>query len=359
MGNGRSLCTVLLAGGAGTRLWPVSRRGRPKQFQAFFSNRTLLQQTYDRVRPLTTPEQTWVVTGAEFVDLVREQVPEIPSDHILGEPVGRSTAPATALAVARILRTDPQAVVLATPADSYLRDDAAYREYVQLGAEVAAAGHIVILGVVPSRPDTGLGYIQRGDRLEKPTTWAYRVARFTEKPDAETAARYVAHGGYYWNMGHFIFRADVFMQKCEQYLPEVAAGARKLACVSASDHELMAEVYRSLPNISLDYGIAEKDPDMVVIPTALEWSDLGSWAAVKEVALRHGYAEGGAENHLAVNSSDVLVLPRSGRVVVTVGIQDCVVVDAPDAVLVIGSEASQDLRQALELMERQGKTDLL
>jgi len=350
---------VILAGGAGTRLWPVSRRSRPKQFQALLSDRTLLQETYSRIRPLTSPGKVWVVTGAEYVGLVREQLPEVPPANILGEPEARSTAPAAALAVARIARMDPTAIVLSTHSDSYLRDDAAYREYVSLAAEVAARGHIVTLGVVPTRPDTGLGYIERGERLQQPTTWGYRVARFTEKPDAETAARYVADGGYYWNMGHFVFQARVFMERCEKHLPQVADGARKLAAAPVSDGELIAQVYRAFPTISLDYGIAEKETDMVVIPTALEWSDLGSWGAVKEIAARHVYVEPGAGDHIAVDTDDCLVLPRSGRLVVTVGLQGCVVVDTPDAVLVIRADASQELREALEEVEKRGKGDSL
>jgi len=359
MGLHDEIHVVILAGGVGTRLWPISRRSRPKQFQGLLSQHTLLEETYQRVLPLTSPQKTWVVTGAEFVDLVREQLPDVPRDNILGEPEGRSTAPAVALAAARIARADPKAVVLVTPADSYIRDDAAYREYAFLAAEVAATGRIVTLGIVPSRPDTGLGYIQRGERLARPTTWAYRVARFTEKPDAETAARYVADGGYYWNMGHFIFQAKTFMERCEKHLPEVAAGARKLASAPVSTGELIAQVYRTFPSISLDYGIAEKDTDMVVIPTALEWSDLGNWAAVKEIAARHGHIEPGADDHVAVDCSDCLVLPRSGRLVVTVGLEGCVVIDTPDAVLVVQEDASQEVREALEEMEERGKGERL
>lgn len=350
---------VVLAGGAGTRLWPISRRSRPKQFHPLVSGQTLLQETYARVRPLSSPEHVWVVTGAEFVATVREQLPEVPSENVLGEPVGRNTAPAAALAVARIARAEPEGVVLMTPADSYVRDPAAYYEYVGLAAEVAASNVIVTLGIVPSSPDTGFGYIQRGARLEKPVTWAYRVERFTEKPDAATAARYVADGGYYWNMGHFIFRAGVFMESCAEHLPEVAAAARKLAATGNLSGELIAEIYRGLPSISIDHGIAEKEKDLVVIPTALEWSDVGSWAAVKNIAARHGQPESESANHVSVGSKDCLVLSTSGRLVVTVGVEGYVIVDTPDALLVVREDKAQEVGEALEEIEKRGKQGYL
>jgi len=349
---------VILAGGIGTRLWPISRRARPKPFQPLLSSRSMLADTYARVAPLTSPARTWVVTGAEFVPLVREQVPGLPEGHVIGEPLRRNSAPAAAMAVARIAREAPDAAVLVTPADSYIGDPAAYRDYVATAAEAAAEGFIVTLGVVPSRPDTGYGYIQRGDRLARPAS-AYRVARFTEKPDRETAERYLASGGYYWNMGHFIFRAGRFMERCEQYLPEVAAGARRLAATAAPDPDLVEQVYRDLPAISLDYGLAEKTPDMAVVPTALEWSDLGTWRSIKEVAARHRGLDLGGENHVGVLSENCLVLARSGRLVVTVGLEGCVVVDTEDALLIVHEDRAQEVRQALEEIARRGREECL
>src|SRR5574340_304799 len=235
---------VILAGGAGTRLWPVSRRSQPKQFQALLSDRTMLEETYSRVLPPTAPERIWVGTGAESVAMVRQQLPELPPGNVLGEPVGRNSAPATALAVARLARVDQKATVLMTPADSYIVDEAAYRDYLLIAVEAADTGAIVVLGLIPTSPNTNYGYIKRGARMERPGS-AYRVERFTEKPNVYTAAQYVADGGYYWNMGQYVFRADVFMQKCEQHLPEVAQAVRRLA--ETDDPEVMAEVYREMP----------------------------------------------------------------------------------------------------------------
>lgn len=350
---------VILSGGAGTRLWPISRRSRPKPFQALLSTRTMLQDTYLRVLPLSSPERIWVVTGAEFASLAHSQLPQVPRGNILGEPVSRSSAPAAALAVACIARREPEAIVLVTPADSYIRDAAAYHEYVGLAAEVAAHGSIVTLGIVPSGPETGYGYIQRGARMQSPVSWAYQVARFTEKPDAETAARYAADGGYYWNMGHFIFRAGIFMERCARHLPEVADGMRKLAASGKLDGELITSIYRGLPTVSLDYGIAEKEKDLVVIPTALEWSDVGTWGAVKQIAQRHGTAGMRAQNHIGVDSEDCFVLADSGRLVVTVGVEGYVIVDTPDALLVVREDRAQEVRQALEEIQRRGKDGYL
>jgi mannose-1-phosphate guanylyltransferase len=348
---------VIMAGGIGTRLWPVSRRERPKQFQPLLSGRTMIEDTYLRILPLTVPENVWVVTGADFVDMVRSQLPDLPARNVLGEPVGRSSAPAVALAVARIARSDPEAVVLATPADSYISDAAAYCDYVALAGEACRRDAIVTLGVVPSRPDTAFGYIKRGGRVES-AAGAYWVERFTEKPDPATAAQYLAHGGYYWNMGQFVFQSAFFMERCEQHLPRVAAAMRTLADHEA-DAPLMEQTYRDLPAISLDYGIAEKEERMAVVPTALEWSDVGSWRAVKEIAERHTTLDLRPENHVGIESEDCFVMAGSGRLVVTVGVQGYVVIDTPDALLIVAEEKDQLVRDALEEIERRGKKDYL
>lgn len=348
------LHVVIMAGGTGTRLWPVSRRSRPKQFQPLLSEKTMLVETYERVRPLVAPDRVWVVTAAQFVGLVKEQLPDIPAANVLGEPVGRNSAPAVALAAARIARAEPDALVLATPADSYIGDAGAYRDYVGLAAEAAAQDFIVILGVIPSRPDTGYGYIKRGERLDHPRG-AYRVERFTEKPDEETAEEYLQPGGYYWNMGQFIFGAGHFMDRCAAHLPEVAAAMRRLAEADPLTRELMAETYADLPAISMDYGIAEREERMAVVPTALEWSDVGHWRSVKEIVGRHTGLETRPENQISVDTENCFVIAGSGRLVVTVGLKDHVIVDTEDALLIVHEDAAQKVREALEEMKRRGK----
>ena len=354
-----SLHVVILAGGIGARLWPISRRSRPKQFQPLLSQRTLLEETHLRIEALTEPEKTWVVTGADFVDLVRAQLPAVPPANILGEPIGRNSAPAAALAVARIARTQPNAPVLITPADSFIGDADAYRDYVATAVEAAEQGFIAVLGVMPSHPETGYGYIQRGERLKRPATGAYRVARFTEKPDEQTAERYLAHGGYYWNMGQFIFQAQHFMERCALHLPEVASAARKLAETDDSSGDLIEQLYHDLPSISMDYGIAEQEEDMAVVPTALEWSDVGSWRAVKEIMRRRGPLALQADNHVAIGTRNCLVLSGSGRLVVTVGVEGYVVVDTDDVILIVREDSAQQVRDALEEIARRGKDEYL
>jgi len=356
MGSDAARHVVILAGGVGTRLWPISRRSQPKQFHALLTSRTMLQETYDRVLPLSAPERIWVVTGAESVELVRTQLPDLPAANVLGEPVGRSSAPAAALAVARIALTEPTAPVLVTSSDSYIVDAAAYRDYVALAVEAAQPGAIVVLGVIPTSPNPNYGYIKRGARLEKPAG-AYQVERFTEKPDPPTAARYVADGGYYWNMGHFVFHADVFMEKCALHLPEVAERVRRLAEAADPTGELLTQVYATMPTISLDHGIAEKEPNLALIPVAVEWSDLGNWQAVREISARHGRPL--SEDHIAIDSEDCYVLTRSGRLVVTIGVEGYVIVDTPDALLVVKEDESAKVREALDEIEKRGKEGYL
>ncbi len=350
---------VIMAGGIGARLWPISRRSRPKQFQPLLSDRTMLFDTYERVRPIAAPERVWVVTNAEHVPLAQSLLPKVPPENVLGEPVGRSSAPAAALAAARILRADPEAVVVATPVDSYIGDPITYCDYIGTAVEAAGEGFIVVLGVMPSHPDTGYGYIQRGKRLSKPSTGAYRVERFTEKPDDQTAERYLAHGGYYWNMGQFIFRADHFMDRCAAHIPELAEAMRKLSKADELTPGLVEQVYRDLPSISMDYGIAEREENMAVVPTALDWSDVGHWRSVKEIARRRGILGARPEDHIAVNSSNCFVVAKSGRLVVTVGVEGYVIVDTDDALLVVREDAAQDLRDALDEIERRGKEEHL
>ena len=358
MSETENMHVVVMAGGIGTRLWPISRRHRPKQFQPLLSERTMLVDTYERVLPMTSPERVWIVTSAEFSEIVRKQLPDVPPGNILGEPIGRNSAPAVALATARIARTDPDAIVLATPADSYIGDVAAYHDYISVAVQAAEEGFIVTLGVIPSHPDIGYGYIKRGHRLGT-VGGAYRVDRFTEKPDLKTAERYLADGGYYWNMGQFIFCAAPFMERCSVHLPEVAEAMKKLAKADDPDGTLIREEYENLPSISMDYGIAEKEEDMAVVPTAIEWSDVGSWRSVKDIAGRHGSLDLRPENHVGLDTRNCFVMAASGRLVVTVGIQDCVVVDTEDAVLVVHEDKAQEVRDALNEIEQKGKTGYL
>jgi mannose-1-phosphate guanylyltransferase len=349
---------VIMAGGIGSRLWPISRRSRPKQFQPLLSDRSMLVDTYERVLPLTSPEHVWVVTSAEFVDLARQQLPDVPLRNILGEPARRSSAPAVALASALIASREPSATVIATPSDSFIGDPAAYRDYIAVAAEAAEQGYIVTLGIIPSHPDTGYGYIKRGHRLAT-TGGAYRVERFTEKPDAEMAREYLAHGGYYWNMGQFIFRAGHFMERCAAHLPDVAGPMEELAELGRLTPEALAPIYEKLPTISFDYGIAEREEDMAVVPTALEWSDVGNWRAIKEIAGRHGSLDLRPENHVGVDSPNCFVLASSGRLVVTVGVEGYIVVDTGDALLIVHEDKAQEVREALDEIRKKGKGEYL
>jgi mannose-1-phosphate guanylyltransferase/mannose-6-phosphate isomerase len=249
--------------------------------------------------------------------------------------------------------------VLATPADSYIADAAAYRDYARTAAAAAMDDFIVVLGVVPAYPETGYGYIQRGECLSRPATGAYRVVQFTEKPDERTAERYLADGDYYWNMGQFVFRAGFFMGRCEVHLPHVAEAMSRLAEVEEPTAELLQETYRPLPAISMDYGIAENEENMAVVPTALEWSDIGHWRAVKEIVERHGSGRSRTGEHIGVDSRNCFVVGESGRLVVTVGLEDCVIVDTDDALLIVHEDKAQEVRAALEEIQRKGKEEHL
>lgn len=344
-----------MAGGAGTRFWPKSRRARPKQFLALGRERSLLRQTAERVLPVVGPERLWVVTAAVHADHAMADLPELAPQQILVEPEGRNTAPCIVWATKTIMRRDPEARVAVLPADHFIGNPDAFRAYLAAAFE-AAAGRIVMFGIVPSRPETGYGYIQQATLRERVEDRPlYDVARFVEKPDRETAEGYLASGSYLWNSGMFVFDAQVMEQQARIHLPDVEAGLERIM----EDPGRLASEYARLPSISVDYGIMEKSDRTVVMPAEFAWSDVGSWASVREV-----YARDGNENVLL---GDVFcdgversfVDGRAGRFVAVVGLEDVVIVDTADAVLVMRSNRAQRVKTVVEALASAGRTELL
>lgn len=342
-----------MAGGSGTRFWPASRSAHPKQFLTIGSQASLLRQTAQRVVELVGWDKIIVVTGAAHAEHVGEHLPELPKENILVEPAARNTAPCIGWATQEILARDAEAKVAVLPADHFIGDEPGFRDAIA-AAFSAASDRIVLFGIVPTRPETGYGYIERGDQLKEEEGRAvHEVARFVEKPDRPTAEGYLAAGRYLWNSGMFIFPASLMKVQLEKHIPELMT---QLAEMSA---ENINSVYPKLPSISIDYGVMEQSQQTSVMPVSFAWSDVGSWDAAKEVYSSDAQGNVVLGDVLAVDIEDCLVDARAGRAVAAVGLSEVLIVDTKDALLVVRKGRSQDVKKIVETLKSKARKELL
>lgn len=355
---------VILAGGSGTRFWPLSRKSRPKQLISITGDRSMLQRTVERVLPLK-PKRILVITNHLQADETKHQLQSyrsVPID-IIAEPAARNTAPAIGLAAAIIAAHDPSGVIAVLPADHFIKDEDALRDTLLAGMHAARNGYLVTLGIMPSRPETGYGYIEADMDLrgEGP----FPVRRFVEKPPLVEALRYLEEGNYFWNSGMFIWRADVILREIDTYMPSLYASLMRIAfnddVWALSDlEEQIGNIYLEVESVSIDYGVMEKSSNVQVIPVEMGWSDVGSWSALPEVV--EPDADGticiNAVGHIPVDSSDCLIY-ADGRMVATVGMHNVVIVSTPDALLVCDRNRCQDVKKVVELLEANGQAACL
>jgi mannose-1-phosphate guanylyltransferase len=378
---GPRFAPVILAGGSGTRFWPRSRRARAKQVLALDGERTMIQQTLDRLLPLAAPEDVWVITNDLLEETIVEQLPEVPRANILSEPVARNTAPACALAGFLLERTAPETVIGIFPSDHVVKDQARFCEVIRAGVALAASGdRIVVLGVPPTRAETGYGYIELGEVLDPATVPCdgvpvRRVKRFTEKPDRARAEEFVASRNYAWNGGIFLWTARTLATAIREHCPAMAPVLEKIAAAFGSvDFErVFAEAYPQSENISVDYAVLERrsakgemGSEIYCLPADFAWNDIGSWAALDE------HRAGGAPEQAAwVNVCDgASELPveidahgnyvyAPGKAVVLLGVSDLVVVETADAILITTRERSQDVGKVVAELKARGREDLI
>jgi mannose-1-phosphate guanylyltransferase len=355
---------VIMAGGSGTRFWPLSRKDRPKQFLPLAGDEPLLAATVSRLPPLAKAKETFVVCGPAHAAAARRMLPKLPEQNFIVEPCARNTAPCVGLAALHVARKDPRGVILMLPADHHIARPAAFREALASAADLAARGAIATIGIKPSRPETGYGYLKIGPRLAA-RGWkgkaAHKVERFVEKPDVVTAARYLADGGYLWNSGIFAFRADVIVEEIRRAMPVLG---EQLDAIDAAHgtpayKRTLARVFPECPSISIDYGVMEKSKRIAVVPADFGWSDVGSFAALPDVRPTDRLGNVSEGDAVVVDAHNVVVLAKGGRPVAVVGIDDVVVVDAGDAVLVCRRDRAQDVRQAVEELGRRGRDEVL
>ncbi|MFQ5590928.1 MAG: mannose-1-phosphate guanylyltransferase [Phycisphaerae bacterium] len=346
---------VIMAGGAGVRLWPLSRKNRPKQLLRLFSGASLLRQSFERVAAMLDPEQIYVITNHVHLPMVAQELPEVPAANLIGEPIGRDTANAVGLSAAVLAQCDPDAIIgmftadhIITPMDRFC---AAVNQAYETAERLPDA--LVTMGIRPTRPDTNYGYVRRGERISE---GLFKVEKFTEKPNMASAMKYLGSGEYYWNSGMFAWRASAILQQIEKQLPPSYACIREIADAWNREerHQKLESLYPNLLKISIDFGVMERAENMLVVEMDCHWVDVGSWPAIESVIGADGNGNvlaGGRAVHLGSRGN--IVVCDDEHLVATIGVDDLVIVHSPDATLVCTRRDAQSIKELVDNVEKQ------
>ncbi|AWH20253.1 mannose-1-phosphate guanylyltransferase/mannose-6-phosphate isomerase [Stenotrophomonas sp. ZAC14D2_NAIMI4_6] len=345
---------VILSGGSGTRLWPLSREAYPKQFLPLAGDSTMLQATWQRVAPIAS-RGPLVIANEEHRFVAAEQLQQVGAEPaaIILEPMGRNTAPAIAVAALEATRDGADALLLVLPSDHVITNEAAFRSAVQTAAGAAEAGKLVTFGIVPTGPETGYGYIKAADGQG-----VRAVERFVEKPDLETASGYVASGQYYWNSGMFLFKASRYLQELERFQPQMLAGSRSAWQQARRDADftrLDKDAFAAVPSDSIDYAVMEKTADAVVVPLDAGWNDVGSWTALRDVSQQDGNGNAHQGDVIAIDCRNTYAYGQ--RLVAMVGLDDVIVVETDDAVLVGKADRMQEVKTVVAQLKADGRSE--
>ncbi len=341
---------TVMAGGRGERFWPKSRRARPKQFLNLMGTGTMLQETVRRILPLVPWERINVITGEEYSALVRTQLPLLGGRNLILEPEGRDTAAAIGYAALQVAREHPEAVMLVLPSDHWIKDEEAFRQELAAAAMVAADGALVTLGIVPSSPETGYGYLEVGEKLgESSAQPFYRVNRFTEKPNRETAKAFVESNHYWWNSGIFLWRPEVILSEISVHLPVLGEALDRIRAAQGTSAERLVaqEEFANLKSGSIDCGVMEKADRVVVFPGAFGWDDVGTWTALSRLSPQDAHGNLVKGRGLAVDSRNCFIDNGSEMLVAVYGVENLIIVQSDDCFMVLPRERAQDIKKLL------------
>jgi mannose-1-phosphate guanylyltransferase len=343
---------VILAGGVGSRFWPRSRKQKPKQMLNIFGNHTLLQETITRISPLVPIEQVLIVTTRELAPHLKQQLPELKDENFLIEPVGRNTAPCIGLAAMKLAARDPEALMVVLPADHLISDAERFLTCLQQALDTARQFEaLVTIGIKPTHPETGYGYVQFNPSKQK-ATGAYEVITFAEKPNLATAQRFLASGDFLWNSGMFIWSVQRILKDIEISLPELYAALDQINKLEGSDDQSQyPTIYSGIKAISVDYGIMERAANVAVVRGDFSWTDIGNWAEVYRLSPKDENGNVNLNGNVLVEARNCYI-DSPDRFVTLVGVQDLIIINTGDALLICHREHAQDVKKAVEFMER-------
>lgn len=358
---------AIMAGGGGTRLWPLSRRGQPKQALALSGERTLFQVAVDRIRPLIPLERVFVMTGQDQVAILSEQYPGLPAENFLIEPAARGTAAAIGLAAVQIQKLDPEGVMACLTADHFIKAEADFRDVLHAALAGAESGGLFTLGIVPTEPDPSYGYIHAG---EPAGTFkghpSLKVASFTEKPDLDRAQEYLQSGDYYWNSGMFIWKVDEILAEIERQLPDLYSGLRRIQAAIGNENasDVVGEVWPTIENTTIDYGVMEGAGEVYVIPTDdLGWVDVGDWGRLFEILASDAGDVVAHGNDIVIDGKGSLILRSKdvdpGKLVAAIDIEDLVIIETQDVLLVCKRQSAERVKSLVETLKSIGKDQYL
>ncbi len=356
------MIAVIMAGGSGTRFWPRSRERMPKQLLSLVNERSMLQNTIDRLGDLVTPEQVLVVSTATQAEAIRQQLSNIPEENIIVEPKGKNTAPCIGLAALYARRRDPDSVMVVLPADHLIEGEEQFRQVLRTGERLARETEaLVTIGIKPTYPSTGYGYIQFGELIENQNeVEAYRVKTFAEKPTLEVAKRFLSSGDFLWNSGIFIWKTATILHHIEELLPELYNGLMEIdkALGTPEEAEVVNRVYCQIRSVSIDYGVMEHAKNVIVLKATFSWNDLGTWEEVYKISPKdeNGNAITGLVVHKDTKGS---LIDSPHRLIATLGVENLVVVDSGDAILICHRDRAQEVRDIVEILRRKGLKEYL